>query len=100
MLKKADNASCSLHSLPEESIETLRPTFSSGEIMVLLYLEYAGFWLPVIHFNATPINRFYLLVRFLKALRKLEESLESEAAKKSNLGDKMPGASKRKRSNQ
>ncbi|CAD6241918.1 unnamed protein product [Miscanthus lutarioriparius] len=63
MLKKADNASCSLHSLPEESIETLRPTFSS-------------------------------------ALRKLEESLELEAAKKSNLGDKMPGASKRKRSNQ
>ncbi|OEL33667.1 DEAD-box ATP-dependent RNA helicase 1, partial [Dichanthelium oligosanthes] len=32
MLKKADNASCSLHSLPEESIETLRPVFSSGEI--------------------------------------------------------------------
>lgn len=63
MLKKADNASCSLHSLPEESIETLRPVFSS-------------------------------------ALKKLEESLESEAAKKSSSGDKMPSASKRKRTNQ
>nr|CAB3451359.1 unnamed protein product [Digitaria exilis] len=63
MLKKADNASCSLHSLPEESIETLRPVFSS-------------------------------------ALKKLEESLESEASKKSNSGDKVPSGSKRKRTNQ
>ncbi|RLN06909.1 DEAD-box ATP-dependent RNA helicase 1 [Panicum miliaceum] len=63
MLKKADNASCTLHSLPEESIETLRPVFSS-------------------------------------ALKKLEESLESEAAKKSNSGDKIPSGSKRKRTNQ
>jgi len=63
MLKKADNASCSLHSLPEESIETLRPVFSI-------------------------------------ALKKLEESLESEAAKKSNPGDKIPSGSKRKRTNQ
>ncbi|KAF0931094.1 hypothetical protein E2562_002456 [Oryza meyeriana var. granulata] len=60
MLKKADNSSCSLRSLPEESIETLRPVFSS-------------------------------------ALKKLEESLESEAAKKSKLGDKAPNASKSKR---
>lgn len=63
MLKKADNASCNLHSLPEESIETLRPVFSS-------------------------------------ALKKLEESLESEAGKKSNSGDKIPSGSKRKRTNQ
>jgi len=63
MLKKADNASCSRHSLPEESIETLCPVFSS-------------------------------------ALKKLEESLESEAAKKSNSGDKIPSGSKRKRTNQ
>ncbi|TVU27911.1 hypothetical protein EJB05_19413, partial [Eragrostis curvula] len=61
MLKKADNSSCSLHSLPEESIETLLPVFSS-------------------------------------ALKKLEESLESEAAKKPNLGDKLHSTSnKRKR---
>uniref|UniRef100_A0A0D9YZM3 RNA helicase n=2 Tax=Oryza glumipatula TaxID=40148 RepID=A0A0D9YZM3_9ORYZ len=60
MLKKADNSSCSLHSLPEESVETLRPVFSS-------------------------------------ALKKLEESLESEATKKSKSGDKAPNASKRKR---
>uniref|UniRef100_A0A0D9VM53 ATP-dependent RNA helicase n=1 Tax=Leersia perrieri TaxID=77586 RepID=A0A0D9VM53_9ORYZ len=60
MLKKADNSSCSLHSLPEESVETLRPVFSS-------------------------------------ALKKLEESLESEATKKSKPGYKAPNASKRKR---
>jgi len=35
-----------------------------------------------------------------KALKKLEESLESEAAKKSNPGDKIPSGSKRKRTNQ
>ncbi|PWZ22489.1 Protein EXECUTER 2, chloroplastic [Zea mays] len=63
MLKKADNAGCNLHSLPEESIETLRPAFSG-------------------------------------ALRKLEGALESEAVKKYDLGDKTPGASKRKRPNQ
>ncbi|KAL6591422.1 hypothetical protein ACP70R_049925 [Stipagrostis hirtigluma subsp. patula] len=63
MLKKAENSSCILRSLPEESIETLRPVFSS-------------------------------------ALKKLEESLQSEAAKKSNSGDKMQSASKRKRTNQ
>ncbi|XP_062220583.1 DEAD-box ATP-dependent RNA helicase 1-like [Phragmites australis] len=63
MLKKADNSSCSLHSLPEESIETLRLVFSG-------------------------------------ALKKLEESLESEAARKSNSGDKMPSGSKRKKTNQ
>ncbi|KAL6911974.1 hypothetical protein ACP4OV_000779 [Aristida adscensionis] len=63
MLKKADNSICDLHSLPEASIETLRPVFST-------------------------------------ALKKLEESLQSEAAKKSNAGDKIPNASKRKRTNQ
>jgi hypothetical protein len=36
----------------------------------------------------------------LKALKKLEESLESEAGKKSNSGDKVPSGSKRKRTNQ
>jgi ATP-dependent RNA helicase DDX51/DBP6 len=36
----------------------------------------------------------------LKALKKLEESLESEAAKKSNSRDKIPSGSKRKRTNQ
>ncbi|XP_015688839.1 DEAD-box ATP-dependent RNA helicase 1 [Oryza brachyantha] len=60
MLKKADDSSCSLHSLPDESVETLRPVFSS-------------------------------------ALKKLEESLESEATKKSKSGDKAPNVSKRKR---
>uniref|UniRef100_A0ACD5YUQ2 Uncharacterized protein n=1 Tax=Avena sativa TaxID=4498 RepID=A0ACD5YUQ2_AVESA len=30
MLKKADDSSCSLRTLPEESIESLRPTFSSA----------------------------------------------------------------------
>ncbi|KAK3159350.1 hypothetical protein QOZ80_2AG0148940 [Eleusine coracana subsp. coracana] len=60
MLKKAGNSSCTLHSLPEESIETLCPVFSS-------------------------------------ALKKLEESLESEATKKSTLGDKSRSTSKRKR---
>ncbi|KAK3155595.1 hypothetical protein QOZ80_2BG0205280 [Eleusine coracana subsp. coracana] len=60
MLKKADNSSCTLHSLPEESIEILRPVFSS-------------------------------------ALKKLEETLESEATKKSNPGDKIRSTSKRKR---
>jgi hypothetical protein len=33
----------------------------------------------------------------IKALKKLEESLESEATKKSKSGDKAPNASKRKR---
>lgn len=60
MLKKADDSSCSLRSLPDESIETFRPVFSS-------------------------------------ALKKLEESLEPEASKKSKSGDKIPKSSKRKR---
>lgn len=60
MLKKADNSSCSLRSVPEESIESLHPVFSS-------------------------------------ALKKLEESLKSEAAMKSKSGHKMTSASKRKR---
>ncbi|KAL5213310.1 hypothetical protein ABZP36_024157 [Zizania latifolia] len=31
MLKKADNSSCSLRSLPEESVETLRPVFPMAD---------------------------------------------------------------------
>jgi len=51
-------------------------------------------------FNTPFILTIVIFLFGSKALKKLEESLESEAAKKSNPGDKIPSGSKRKRTNQ
>lgn len=40
MLKKADDNSCTLHSLPADSIESLLPIYSSGSDIALIFFYY------------------------------------------------------------